>query len=198
MIGLVPAAGNIDADAARELWKRMIAVDQSLAALGNADFIQGWRDCLTRLAGVETTHPLIAGYASRLLYDAKALDFGALATSLSQALSLGNQPEVGASWVEGLLSGSGTLLIHDDRLRAVLDAWLRAVAEEHFLRVLPLLRRTFANFPHGERRVLGQLLRSKTETTTGSVATVVGDFDAAAASALVPLLTLIWGEDSPE
>ncbi len=125
LIGLVPAAANIDVDAAREVWKRMIAAGQSLVALGDAELHSGWRDCLARLAASETSHPLLAGYASRLLYDAKVIEFEGLANSRSLALSSGNTPEVGANWVEGLLSGSGTLLIHDDRLRAVLDEWVR-------------------------------------------------------------------------
>jgi hypothetical protein len=196
LIGLPPAATNIDTDAAREVWKRMISADQSLTALGNAEFIEGWRDCLGRLTSSESTHPLIAGYASRLLYDAKVIEFEGLATALSQALSVGNAPEVGANWVEGLLSGSGTLLIHDDRLRDVLDGWIREVSEEHFIRVLPLLRRTFAEFPRGERRVLGERLRSK-HGATGAIAAAAGDFDEAAVQALVPVLALIWSKESP-
>jgi hypothetical protein len=196
LIGLPPAASHIDADAAREVWKRMISAHQSLTALGNAEFIEGWRDCLGRLSSSESTHPLIAGYAFRLLYDAKVVEFEGLATALSQALSVGNVPEVGANWVEGLLSGSGTLLIHDDRLRDVLDGWIRAVSEEHFIRVLPLLRRTFAEFPRGERRVLGERLRSKHGGTVPGVA-AAGDFDEAAAQSLVPVLALIWSEETP-
>lgn len=197
LIGLVPAAVNIDADAAREVWRRMASADQSLNALGNAEFIQGWQDCLARLSAGESTHPLLVGYAFRLLYDSKVIEFETLAKALSLALSVGNAAEVGASWIEGLLSGSGTLLIHDDRLRAVLDGWLRQVSEDHFVRVLPLLRRTFAQFPHGERRVLGERLRSKSDATTAS-SDVAGDFDETAARALVPVLALIWSEDSTQ
>jgi hypothetical protein len=189
LIGLVPAAANIDAEAAREVWKRMSAADQSLLLLGNDEYVRGWRECLGRLARNEATHALLAGYAFRLLYDARSIEFEELAQALSQALSLGNAPETGAAWIEGLLSGSGTVLIHDDRLRTVLDDWLRSVPEEHFLRVLPLLRRTFANFPHGERRVLGERLRSK---GSASQEVVKGDFDEAAAKSLLPVLNLIW------
>jgi hypothetical protein len=189
-IGLVPAAANIDADAAREVWKRMVSADQSLMLLGNEEYIRGWRECLARLARNEATHPLLAGYASRLLYDARSIEFEELSQALSLALSPGNAPETGAAWIEGLLSGSGTVLIHDDRLRTVLDDWLRSVPEEHFLRVLPLLRRTFANFPHGERRVLGERLRSKSSVPK-EVAR--GDFDEAAAKSLLPVLNRIWG-----
>jgi hypothetical protein len=174
----------------------MIGADRSLTAFGNADFQQGWRDCLTRLASSESTHPLLTGFAYRLLYDAKALEFDALAQALSLALSVSNAPEVGASWIEGLLSGSGTLLIHDDRLRTVLDGWIRAVSETHFVQVLPLLRRTFSEFPHAERRVLGERLKARGVASTATKETTA-EFDDAAAQAIVPVLALIWSEDSP-
>jgi hypothetical protein len=193
-IGLGPAVANIDTDAATEIWKRMRAVDPALVSLGRPEFVDGWRETLARLANNETTHPLIAGYASRLLYDAKVIEFEALARALSLALSPGNPPNVGADWIEGLLSGSGTVLIHDDRLRDVLDDWLRRVSEEHFMQVLPLLRRTFAEFPSGERRVLGERLRSRGGAHPDTASTLSGDFDQTAAEAILPVLSLIWGE----
>jgi len=195
-IGVVPASANIDADAARELQRRLAAVEQSLAALANAGFLEGWRECLARLCAVESTHPLLAGYGNRLLYDAKVIPFEDLAVALSRALSVGNAPEPGAHWIEGLLGGSGTLLIHDDRLRAVLDLWLRQVSEAHFIQVLPLLRRTFAQFPLGERRVLGERLRSGSATALAAAPAHAADFDEEAAQAVLPVLALIWSEKS--
>jgi hypothetical protein len=197
-IGVVPAATNIDSDAARELQRRLASVEQSLVALANAGFLEGWRDCLARLCAGESTHPLLAGYGYRLLYDAKMLPFEDLATALSRALSVGNVPELGANWIEGLLGGSGTLLIHDDRLRAVLDLWLRRVPEPHFIQVLPLLRRTFARFPPGERRVLGERLKSGSTAVSAAASAQSDDFDEQAARAVLPVLALIWNEESSQ
>jgi Family of unknown function (DUF5682) len=216
-IGLPPAAANIDNDAARELMKRVGAADQALRALGNAEYLEAWRDTLLRVGGSAAkvtpfasgqkapqatfcngrsaaTHSLLAGYAHRILYDAKAIDFDELATAVSIALSIGNAPESGATWIEGLLAGGGTLLIHDDRLRNVLDGWLRTVSEEHFIQVLPLLRRTFAQFAPAERRVLGERLRSRDSSAATATAAPPQDFDETAARAVLPLLTLIWNE----
>ena len=197
LIGVVPAAANIDDDAAREVWKRMIATDHALTALADAGFLQGWRDCLARLTESESTHALLSGYANRRLYDASVIEFDVLAKALSLALSPGNAPDVGAGFVEGLLSGSGTLLIHDDRLRAVLDGWMREVSETHFVQVLPLLRRTFAQFPHGERRVLGERLKNRGDSGPTAKSSTAADFDETAARALLPVLSLIWKEDPP-
>ena len=193
LIGLLPAAANIDGEAAATLWKQMRETERALNQLGSADFIAGWRGCLASLAGGEAVHPLIVGYAHRLLYDADVIDFEGLSIALSRALSSGNPAEVAASWVEGLLSGSGTILIHDDRLRTLLDGWLRGVSADHFTNVLPLLRRTFSGFPLPERRLLGTRLKRGGDSAPVSAGAV--DFDVAMARRVVPILQAIWGKE---
>jgi hypothetical protein len=59
-----------------------------------------------------------------------------------------------------------------------------------FVQVLPLVRRTFANFPAPERRHIGERLR--TGEDRGSVATGTLEFDVAAAQAMLPVLKRIW------
>lgn len=51
------------------------------------------------------------------------------------------------------------LLVHDERLLALVDAWLTGVPAEAFTDVLPLLRRTFSAYEAGVRRTLGELVR---------------------------------------
>ena len=51
-----------------------------------------------------------------------------------------------AGYVEGFLAGGGLLLVHDERLLALVDSWLGAVPDDAFLEGLPLLRRTFGTF----------------------------------------------------
>jgi len=62
--------------------------------------------------------------------------------------------------------------------------------------VLPLLRRTFAQFPFGERRVLGERLRSGSATALAAAPAHAADFDEEAAQAVLPVLALIWSEKS--
>jgi hypothetical protein len=193
LVGLLPAATNIDDAAAAALWKQMREAERTLKQLADADFLAGWHNCLGSLAGAEAVHPLIAGYAHRLLYDGSVIEFEGLADALSRALSPGNPAEVAASWIEGLLSGSGTILIHDDRLRTLLDGWLRSVSAEHFTNVLPLLRRTFSEFPPPERRLLG--VRLKQGGDCAQVPAPRVDFDVEAARRVVPLLQTIWGKE---
>jgi hypothetical protein len=114
---------------------------------------------------------------------------------LSLALSGGAEPQAAAGWVEGLLSGSGTILVHDDRLRQVLDDWVRRISEPHFLQVLPLLRRTFAQFAPAERRVIGERLAARGQHRTAAEPALDAELDTKAAGAVIPVLTLIWGEE---
>jgi hypothetical protein len=135
---------------------------------------------------------LLNGYAHRVLYDATALQFEDLQRAFALTLSPGNEPVLAAAWAEGLLSGSGAVLLHDDRLRSLLDGWVRGVSEEHFVQVLPLLRRTFAQFAAVERRQLGERLRADLRPGAAPAQVGAADFDEAAARAVLPLLQLIW------
>ncbi|CAM5650477.1 hypothetical protein SFUMM280S_08643 [Streptomyces fumanus] len=51
------------------------------------------------------------------------------------------------------------LLVHDEKLLGLVDAWLTGVPGEAFTDVLPLLRRTFSAYEPGVRRTLGELVR---------------------------------------
>jgi hypothetical protein len=77
---------------------------------------------------------------------------------LSQALSAGTPPVAGAAFVEGFLAGSGSVLLHDADLLAVLDGWVASLRPEAFDAVIALLRRTFGAFEAAERRQLMRLL----------------------------------------
>jgi hypothetical protein len=77
---------------------------------------------------------------------------------LSRALSGGTPPSVGAAFVEGFLAGSGSVLVHDTDLLAVLDGWVTTLGSDSFDGVVALLRRTFGAFEAAERRQLMALL----------------------------------------
>jgi hypothetical protein len=71
---------------------------------------------------------------------------------------------------------------------------LRSVSPDHFVSVLPLLRRTFSGFPAPERRMLGtRLQQGGNSAPVPAVARV--DFDVETARRLVPLLHAIWGKE---
>jgi Family of unknown function (DUF5682) len=193
-IGVPPAAAGIDEDASRGLWQRLKAAHQALQTLDDAGYWSEWLETLQRLDDSVAAHALIRGYACRALYDASRMSPEKLERTLGFTLSTGGVPSEAAMWIEGLLSGSGSVLVHDDRLRGAIDTWLRGIAEEQFICALPLLRRSFAEFSPSERRLIGERLRPG-GAPPKAVASAE-DFDEVSARAILPVLELIWGTGS--
>ena len=113
---------------------------------------------------------------------------------LSFALSAASAPNEAAAWIEGLLKGSGALLIHDDALWQIIDGWLGELPGDAFTQTLPLLRRTFATFLPAERRKLGERARAGDGWQSASSRTSRQEaFDPARAEAVLPLVAQLLG-----
>ncbi|SCK28266.1 DUF5682 family protein [Streptomyces sp. WMMB 322] len=148
------ARGSRDAEDAGE------AGTDTAGAAGAAGGVQSrWRAALRKLASRDRIPGLIRGRCVRLLLDDAQLTQAEAARLMGLALSPGTGPPEAAAWIEGFLSGGGMLLVHDERLLALVDGWLSSVPGEAFTDVLPLLRRTFAGFEPGVRRTVGELVR---------------------------------------
>ena len=50
----------------------------------------------------------------------------------------------------------GLLLVHDERLLRLVDGWLTGIGPDAFVEALPLLRRTFSEYPAPQRRQIGE------------------------------------------
>ncbi|MFF8725445.1 DUF5682 family protein [Streptomyces sp. NPDC015171] len=162
-----------------------------------------WRDVLRVLSLRDTAHGVVRGRAVRLLLDDGALRPEEAARLMGLALSPGTPPAAAAAWVEGFAGGGGgLLLVHDERLLGLLDAWLTGVPADAFTDVLPLLRRTFAAYEPGVRRTLGELVRRGPGDRAGRAAaqgTALPGFaaepDTGRADAVLPVLRLLLGPD---
>ncbi|WP_406268084.1 DUF5682 family protein [Actinacidiphila glaucinigra] len=159
-VGLPPACAGLDADGAAEMRGHVVEVQQALVLLGDDALRDRWAGVLRKLAVRDRGIPgLLRGSAARLLLDDARLEPGEVARLMGLALSHGTAPQEAAAWVEGFLAGGGMLLVHDERLLALVDGWLSAVPAAAFDDVLPLLRRTFGGFDPGVRRTVGELVR---------------------------------------
>ncbi|MFE0625396.1 DUF5682 family protein [Streptomyces sp. NPDC058864] len=159
-VGLPPACAGLDADGAAEMRGHVTEVQQALVLLGDDALRDRWAGVLRKLAVRDRGVPgLLRGGAARLLLDDARLEPGEVARLMGLALSHGTAPHEAAAWVEGFLAGGGMLLVHDERLLALVDDWLSAVPAAAFDDVLPLLRRTFGGFDPGVRRTVGELVR---------------------------------------
>ena len=191
-VGLPAACASLDDTAAQEMFTQVNAVENALAIAGSAERRAEWHAALGQVAVGPTVHGLVAGRAARILLDAGALDRAEATRRTGLALAATTSPEAGAAWAEGFLRGSGLLLLYDDALWDVVDRWLDGLADEAFIQTLPLLRRTFATFPAGERRKLGE--RARREAGGAAMPDqAVTDLDLDRAQAVLPLVRRILG-----
>ncbi len=211
-VGLPPACAALDAEAAEEMRRHVDAVHRAVGLLGegiaatHGDLRGRWRSVLRVLCGRDTVPGVIRGRAVRLLLDDGELAQDEAARLMGLVLSPGTAPADAAAWIEGFVGGGfggGMLLVHDERLLGLVDAWLTGVPAEAFTDVLPLLRRTFSAYEPGVRRTLGELVRRgpgarRSATITGAgVPGFTAGFDARRADAVMPVLRLLLGLDAP-
>jgi len=191
-VGLVPACASMDDEAAHTMFGQIVAVQDAIALIQSNEDTAIWRTALRHVADRETTHGLVAGRCTRLLMDSGDLPEGDAARRLSLALSRAAEPEQAAAWVEGLLKGSGVLILHDDPLWNALDEWVSGLAAEPFQAVLPLMRRTFSTFSAPERRQMGERAAAGTRRTTAA-SEADTSLDIERAEAVLPVLAAILG-----
>ncbi|MGW1028042.1 DUF5682 family protein [Streptomyces sp. NPDC002577] len=195
------------------------AYDGTEVAHGEADAAHGgverahggirtrWHSVLRVLARRDTVPGVIRGRGTRLLLDDAQVDGDEAGRLMALALSPGTPPADAAAWIEGFVgggSGGGMLLVHDEQLLALVDAWLTGVSAEAFTDVLPLLRRTFSAYEPGVRRTLGELVRRGPAGASGPAhgggAAPPGfapELDGPRADAVLPVLSLLLGLDDP-
>jgi hypothetical protein len=199
-IGLPLACAALDDDAAAAMLERIVAVNSALQLLQNQAHLESWHGALLRVADMPNIHGLVAGRCCRILLDAQVLDADEAARRLLLAIGTATPPAVAAAWVEGLLTHSGLILLHDARLWGIVDGWLTNIPAESFVELLPLLRRTFATFSQPERRQLGERARrGRGSLPQGLEATTSDpDFDAARAAMALPLIAQMLGLTPPQ
>lgn len=219
-VGLPPACAGLDQDAALEMRGHVDAVHQAVgllgelgagpagspgvAAVGAAGMRGRWNSVLRVLGERDSIAGVVRGRCVRILLDAGELAEGEAGRYMGLALSRGTEPAEAAAWIEGFVgggSGGGMLLVHDERLLGLVDAWLSGVPDRAFTDVLPLLRRTFSAYEPGVRRTLGELVRRGTGAGAGDGGSAVAggipgfgaELDEERADAVLPVLSLLLG-----
>lgn len=155
-VGLPAAAGGGDDAAAAGMRDRIDAVHAAVGLLDDPGRTARWHEVLTGLSIRDNIHGLLSGRVNRLLLDAGLLGTGEAGRRMGLVLTAGVPVARSAAWIEGFLAGDGLLLVHDERLLRLVDAWLTGIAPDAFVEVLPLLRRTFSEYPAPQRRQIGE------------------------------------------
>jgi hypothetical protein len=159
VVGLPGACGSLDDDAAQAMLESINHVQESVSLLNREDQQREWQKVLRQLINRDSVHGLVRGRCCRLLLEQKILDEEELQRLARLALSPVTPAPQAASWVEGVLHGSGLQLLHLDGLWVALDSWLSELTEDVFVTLLPLLRRAFAGFHAPERQKMGEKVK---------------------------------------
>jgi len=189
-ISLPSACASIDDEAARDMLDLFAQLNNAVALLQDEEQTQQWTKTLELLSAASGTAPVLAGYSTRLLTDHHAIDAETLASRFSLALSKAAEPAGAASWLEGFLKGTGTILLLDQNLWNLVNGWVAQLEEELFVDLLPLLRRTFSEFTPAERRKIGEKAKGVLQQGAGA-----GDeaFDAGRAKRALPVVAELLG-----
>ncbi len=205
LVGIPVACASLDDEAAETMVKGMGGVQQGIETLDLREVRDEWIDLLRALAGRDGVHGLVRGWCCRTLFERQQMDDDDLQTRASVALSPAVERVQAAAWLEGILRGSGLLLLHLDGLWSALDRWIASLADDEFTSLLPLVRRAFASFNPAERRAMGEkikrLLRGGARTSTARNRDHDGaerPVDAARAAMVLPVLAHLLGVAAPE
>jgi hypothetical protein len=109
--------------------------------------------------------PRLAGRSFGLLLTARRLALPEAERGFALALSRPGDLGPIAAWLDGLLVDSGEALDYQEEAVSLLDRWLQKVDDSTFRRLLPVLRRTFSQFPWPLRQRLAGALTSPTRST---------------------------------
>ncbi len=164
LAGTLMACRSLADDAAAAMVERLAGVQAALALTDHPVRRGEWPAVLTLVAERSDVHGLVQGRATRLLHDGGNWNRAQVGNRVSRALSVGTTSATSASFVEGFVAGSGTVLVHDRELLDVIDSWVCSLAPDAFIAIAPLLRRTFGAFEIAERRQLGMLLANQLGT----------------------------------
>lgn len=188
----LPLAGSaIDDGAADALRGKLLGAHAAVGLRQGEEQTAAWQRALAQLAAQASAHELLQGVATRLLLDAGVWSAEQVAQALSLHLSAGAEPAKAAAWLDGFLNRNAVVLLHDAGVWRLVDEWLAGLSEEHFVRVLPLVRRTFSAFEPGERRDLGQRASQGAQVAAAPMTTAT--WDEGRARLPLPLLRQLLG-----
>lgn len=196
-VSLPAACTAVQEDAAEHLLELFFKLNDAINILQQHELTDQWQQTLISIVQNKNTSPVIAGYTTRLLNDRKILVDDELVKVFYYAMSSSTPPNIAASWIEGFLKGSGTILLIDKNLWTVIDNWVDDLDSNVFTELLPLLRRTFSNFTNAERRKLGEKVK-RGNAGTSSIKVNEDAFDYERAKLGIPIVMQLLGYTNNE
>jgi hypothetical protein len=153
-LGLPGSIHGLDYESAVDLKSSIIDINYWIRVLQDKTALDNWSWCLRTLSDQDSSQWLTNGLATRILLDAGEMQASQVSIMMNLALNTAVDGLQAASWLEGFLEGSSSLLLQDDDLWQILYTWLADLKEENFVDLLPFLRRAFARFEVAEKEFL--------------------------------------------
>jgi hypothetical protein len=202
LVGLPLACASLDDDAADEMVQRMEGLQGGIDMLDLRETRDEWMAVLLGLADRDAVHGLVRGWCCRILFERQQLDDEEMQRRAGLALSPAVPRLQAAAWLQGVVRGSGSLLLHLDGLWSALDRWIASQSSDEFTALLPLVRRAFADFNPAERRAMGEKVRRLLRgDSSGSAArdreAMIDRVDPDRAARVLPVLAHLLGVATP-
>ena len=173
----------------------MEAFDEALRLFGDDALTSSWREELGKIVDDDQVTSSIGGLSLRRLHDVRAWELERVAAEFARHTG-SRQPKESGAFLEGFLRGGSEVLLQDEPLLQLLDAWLCELSETDFTDSLPLLRRSMSSFDTvARRRVLEKIQRGRQQGT--SAASHLAPESNPAFETALPLLYKILGLGEP-
>src|SRR5690606_17468994 len=192
-VSLPAACVGIDEEAASKMTQDIYQSNSAIALLIQEEQRKSWYQTLLSICNHQGTAPIVAGYCTRILCDVKVVQGEELMNRFQFALSRSGNITDAASWLEGFLKGSGTILIIDNNLWHLVDQWVKNLNEEDFIALLPIMRRTFSQFSHAERRKIGEKAKRGDAGNVALLTSSDGNYDHERAMKAIPVVAQLLG-----
>jgi hypothetical protein len=196
-VGLAYAARGLTEESVQLLFASVRQLDSAIPLMESVDHTEQWFEALQRMERDDLVVPPLRGFALRKLYDECRIALEVVTARLQFSLSISQPPLVAGQWLEGFLTGTAQLLIHDPHLFSVIDRWLVSIVESEFIELLPMFRRAVTSFDYAERRQIFERAKSyQSEEVCSQQTTLTASALSPGFVQALPLLKTILGIES--
>lgn len=151
-------AANCDDKAALKIVAAMNSMEIISEQLSELIDTELWQNELIKLAERDDLNTKLSGTAFAILLEHNLISEENCAIEVSRRLSPGVPASLGANWFEGMSSRNRYALLSRVSLWRELDAYIKSLDEDEFLRSLVFLRRAFSDFDAHQKNSIAELL----------------------------------------
>ena len=191
LVGLPISCTGIDEEQGSQFAEKIKGMNQGILLLDNEQFKSAWIDTLIKTTEMQQVSAIVHGTCCKILYDIQHFDAEQTAIEFGKALSPTNDPSLAAAWLEGFLKDAAAILLLDDNIWNIVNTWTAELHENIFHQILPLLRRTFADYNSVEKQKIAEKVKQGVSGMSKPKQATAIDHERA--SKVLPILELVMG-----